>query len=320
MERMAVGMSEGMVNIEAAQVDLPADLALARDRFLTYVRLERSLAENTASSYRLDVTRYLCVLAQRGITDVGEARAEDVSALIQGLSELGLASSSVARNLTAVRTFHRFLLADGAVEADPTEHLTPPKVTRKLPSVLSVVELERLLLVPDVESPLGLRDRALLEVLYGAGLRVSELTGLARSQLLFDVEVVRVFGKGSKERMVPIGRTAMTWTTRYLDEARPQLALPLSGETVFLNHRGKGLSRMGVWKLLRGYVQQAGITTKVSPHTLRHSFATHLLEGGADLRAVQEMLGHSDISTTQIYTHVDREYLREVHRTFHPRG
>ena len=226
----------------------------------------------------------------------------------------------MARNLTAVRVFHRFLQTEGITGGDPTEHLKPPRLGRKLPTVLNVFEVERLMAEPNTETALGIRDRAMLEVLYGAGLRVSELTDLVRSNLLFELEVVRVVGKGSRERVVPIGSEAEAWTSRYLDEARAQLASLKSGDTVFLNWRGGRLSRMGVWKLLKRHARQAGIEKDVSPHTLRHSFATHLLEGGADLRAVQEMLGHADISTTQIYTHVDREYLREVHRTFHPRA
>lgn len=288
-------------------------------RFLDHLGLERGLAENTVEAYRRDLDRYLTLLTARGGSGPADASQEEVSALLSLLGDLGLEASSVARNLTAVRMYHRFLRAEGLTERDPTEHLKPPKPGRKLPSVLNIYEVERLMAEPDWETPLGLRDRALLEVLYGAGLRVSELIGLERFHLLFDLEVVRVIGKGSRERVVPIGSESEVWVTRYLEQVRPELARPGSGNTVFLNWRGGRLSRMGVWKLLRQYVQKAGIEKVVSPHTLRHSFATHLLEGGADLRAVQEMLGHVDISTTQIYTHVDREYLKEVHRTFHPR-
>ncbi len=289
-------------------------------RFLDYLGLERGLAENTVEAYRRDLDRYLTLLTARGASGPADASQEEVSALLRLLGDLGLEASSVARNLTAVRMYHRFLQAEGLVERDPTEHLKPPKPGRKLPSVLNIYEVERLMAEPDWETPLGLRDRALLEVLYGAGLRVSELIGLERSHLLFDLEVVRVIGKGSRERVVPIGSESEVWVMRYLEQVRPGLAGPGSGNTVFLNWRGGRLSRMGVWKLLRQYVQKTGIEKAVSPHTLRHSFATHLLEGGADLRAVQEMLGHVDIATTQIYTHVDREYLKEVHRTFHPRA
>jgi integrase/recombinase XerD len=289
-------------------------------RFLDHLRLERGLAENTALAYERDLGRYLTALTGRGVCDPRDASQEDVSGLLRILRDVGLEASSAARNLTAIRMFHRFLLTEGVTDRDPTEHLKPPKAGRRLPAVLGVQEVERLVGKPDVESPLGLRDRALLETLYGAGLRVSELIGLERSQLLFDLGVVRVLGKGGRERLVPVGSEAQRWVTRYLEDVRPDLAKSSSGDTVFLNWRGGKLSRMGVWKILKGYVRAAGIDKKTSPHTLRHSFATHLLEGGAGLRAVQEMLGHADISTTQIYTHVDREYLKEVHRTFHPRA
>jgi integrase/recombinase XerD len=289
-------------------------------RFLDHVRLERGLSENTGTSYRRDLERYLTVLEARTVSRPEAASQDDVSGLLDLLSELGLAASSVARNLTAVRMFHKFLLSEGIADADPTEHLQPPKPGRKLPSVLSVEEVEQLMAAPDTDSALGTRDRAMLEMLYGAGLRVSELIGLAQTHLLFDLDVVRVIGKGSRERVVPVGSAAQQWTIRYLRDIRPSLVKPGSGNTVFLNFRGGQLSRMGIWKLLRGYVKAVGLQGDVSPHTLRHSFATHLLEGGADLRAVQEMLGHADIATTQIYTHVDRDYLREVHRTFHPRA
>ncbi len=289
-------------------------------RFLDYVVLERGLSENTVGAYERDLTRYLILLSDCGIESIGDVTQDEVAALLQLLSEMGLEASSVARNLAAVRMFHRFLLSEGIASHDPTEHLKPPKLGRKLPSVLNVHEVERLMAAPDVEKPLGLRDRALLEILYGAGLRVSELIGLSRSDLLLEVEVIRVFGKGGKERVVPIGTEGIQWVATYLNNVCPRLAKPNSDNEVFLNFRGGKLSRMGIWKLLRKYVEAAGIERGVSPHTMRHSFATHLLEGGADLRAVQEMLGHADISTTQIYTHVDREYLKEVHRTFHPRS
>ena len=296
------------------------ELQEAQRRFLDFVRLERGLAEHTVEAYRRDLDRYLMLLTAQGACGVGDASQADVLALLRLLGDLGLEASSVARNLTAVRMYHRFLQAEGLAKRDPTEHLNPPRPGRKLPVVLNIFEVERLMAEPDWETPLGLRDRALLEVLYGAGLRVSELTGLERSHMLFSLEVVRVVGKGSRERVVPIGSESEVWVTRYLEQVRPELTRPGSEDVVFLNWRGGRLSRMGVWKLLRQYVRKAGIEKRVSPHTLRHSFATHLLEGGADLRAVQEMLGHVDIATTQIYTHVDREYLKEVHRTFHPRA
>ena len=289
-------------------------------QFLNLIQLERGLSIHTVSAYRQDIERYLRLLTSIGISQFGQVSHTHVSELLGLLADLGLEASSVARNLTAIRMFHRFLVSEGLMDHNPTEHLKPPKLGRKLPEVLNIQEIESLLGEPDVETDLGHRDRALLETLYGTGLRVSELLDLRQSQLLFDIEVVRVFGKGSRERVVPIGSQAESWLTSYFEQVRPNLAKPVSQDYVFLNWRGGKLSRMGVWKLLRQYVQKAGILKKVSPHTLRHSFATHLLEGGADLRALQEMLGHVDISTTQIYTHVDREYLKEVHQTFHPRS
>ncbi|MFT5366387.1 MAG: integrase/recombinase XerD [Candidatus Latescibacterota bacterium] len=303
-----------------ASIEIAPLLMDALRQFLDHVGLERGLADNTTEAYERDLTRYLEVLTDLGIFSVEDISQKDVSVLLNLLTEMGLEASSVARNLTAVRMFHRFLVAEEFVHNDPTEHLKPPKLGRKLPSVLNIYEIERLMLATDLETPLGIRDRALLEILYGAGVRVSELTSLSRSDLFFDMEVIRVFGKGSRERVVPIGSEGIEWVTTYLNNIRPTLVKPDTGNEVFLNFRGGKLSRMGVWKILRQYVGIAGIEKKVSPHTMRHSFATHLLEGGADLRAVQEMLGHADISTTQIYTHVDREYLKEVHKTFHPRA
>ena len=236
------------------------------------------------------------------------------------LKDLGLAPASIRRNVSSVRTYFRYLLADGHVVRDPSERLETPKRWRSLPDVLSVEEVNRLLASPSLDEPLTFRDRALLELAYGAGLRVSEWITLAVRDVLFEEGLVRVFGKGSKERLVPIGRSAIGAVAIYLRELRPRLERGEGKGILILNARGRPLTRMGAWKILRHHVEKAQITKHVSPHTLRHSFATHLLEGGADLRAVQEMLGHADISTTQIYTHVDREYLRAVHKQFHPRG
>ena len=297
-----------------------AEIQNAIDMFVDYLLLEKGLADNTLHAYRLDIDRYASLLASQETDRLADISQREVASLLQLLAEFGLEASSVARNLTAIRMFHRFLLDEGLMELDPTEHISPPKANRKLPHALSISEMERLLESPDLDTPLGIRDRALLEMMYGAGLRVSEVLALEISNLMFELGVVRVIGKGNRERIVPIGNQAMQWVNRYTDEVRHDLATPGSDRKCFLNFRGQPLSRMGVWKLLRGYVLKAEIGGKVSPHTLRHSFATHLLEGGADLRAVQEMLGHADISTTQIYTHVDREYLMEVHQTFHPRA
>ncbi len=299
---------------------IPEFLSDPLRRFLDHVRLEKGLSDNSIEAYERDLVRYLGIVIDRGITTVEAIRAKDVSEFVRTLDDIGLAPSSVARSLTAVRVFHAFLVTEGIVDDNPTENQRPPKIGRKLPEVLTVEEMSALLDQPNRETDLGLRDRALLEMMYGVGLRVSEAVDLQTGRLLFDIGVVRVFGKGSKERLVPVGKQAQSWVRRYLTVARPEIARPDSPSNTFLNFRGGRLSRMGVYKVLRKHVLAAGIGKAVSPHTMRHSFATHLLEGGADLRAVQEMLGHADISTTQIYTHIDREYLKEVHRTFHPRA
>jgi integrase/recombinase XerD len=222
--------------------------------------------------------------------------------------------------VSALRTYYRFLLSEGHVTKDPSERLETPRGWRSLPEVLTVDEIDKLLAAPSLDDPFVFRDRAMLELAYGAGLRVSEWIGLALRDVMLDELLVRVFGKGGKERLVPIGGKAVGAVAVYLRELRPRLEKGRGRGVLFLNARGEPLTRMGAWKVLRKHVERAGIEKAVTPHTLRHSFATHLLEGGADLRAVQEMLGHADISTTQIYTHVDREYLRSVHRQYHPRS
>ncbi len=299
---------------------LRGEMAILLEKFLDYIEIERGLALNTVDAYLRDVGRYLGFLSGRGIESPSLASQRDVEEFLHGLYECGLEMSSIARNLSAISTFHRFLFDEELAPSDPTEHLESPRLPRRLPSVLSPFEIERMIEGADLSTPLGIRDRAIMEFLYATGVRVSELISIRVSDLFFDSGVVRVFGKGAKERLVPIGEKAIAASERYLSEVRPLLAKGGSADVLFLNFRGRPLSRMGVWKIIRSYARSAGVEGKVSPHTLRHSFATHLLEGGADLRAVQEMLGHADIATTQIYTHVDREYLKDVHRTFHPRG
>lgn len=289
-------------------------------RFLDHLGVERGLSQNTREAYRNDLWRYFAFLENQNVVDVAHISRTEVTRFIRFLTELGMASSSVARNLSAIRMFHRFLIEENVTETDPTIDIEPPKRERHLPMVLEIQEIEKLLEQPDTREPIGIRDRALLEFLYATGMRVSESISIAISQLHFEEKLVRVIGKGNKERIVPIGEIALEWVRRYLREVRPQWVKPgRSGDVLFLSVRGRPLTRYAVWKMLRFYVTQAGIQKPVSPHTLRHSFATHLLEGGADLRSVQELLGHADISTTQIYTHLDREYLREVIFTFHPR-
>ena len=289
-------------------------------QFINYLQVERGLAANTLMAYERDLRRYLGFLGDKGIREPDQINPSDITELISVLHSVGLVSTSTARNLTAIRMFHHFLVGEGLTRKDPTENLSLPKRPTKLPTVLDQSEIEILLEQPDVSTPMGLRDRALLEFLYATGVRVSESISIKQSDLFFDQEIVRVFGKGSKERIVPIGKKAIDYVQKYQAQVRMGLARKgRSRDVLFLNRWGKPTCRMGVWKILKAYATQAGIKKTVSPHTIRHSFATHLSEGGADLRAVQEMLGHASITTTQIYTHLDREYLKEVHRQFHPR-
>lgn len=281
--------------------------------------LEEGASPRTIEAYRRDVLRCTAFLREHGVQSVDAITPGLLREFVFSLKDLGLAGSSIRRNISALRTWYRVLMAEGLVRQDPTERLDPPQRFRTLPEVLSVDEITRLLAAPALDERLAFRDRAMLELAYGAGLRVSEWIGLATRDVLLEDGLVRVLGKGNKERLVPIGRTAIGAVAVYLRELRPQLERGAGQGYLFLNGQGHPLTRMGAWKILRKYVDLAGIEKPVSPHTLRHSFATHLLEGGADLRAVQEMLGHADIATTQIYTHVDREYLRTVHRQFHPR-
>ncbi len=298
----------------------PVLRAFLLERFADFLALERGTSPRTSEAYLRDVTRLAAFAVAKGAPTPVDMTARLLRAYVYHLKDLGLAPASIRRNVSASRTYFRFLLADGHVVRDPTERLETPKRWRTLPEVLTVGEVKTLLESPTVDDPLYFRDRALLEAAYGAGLRVSEWISIGTRDVLLGEGLVRVFGKGAKERLVPIGRTAVGALAIYLRELRPRLERGAGRGTLFLNARGEPLSRMGAWKILRRYVERAGLTKHVSPHTLRHSFATHLLEGGADLRAVQEMLGHADISTTQIYTHVDREYLRQVHRQYHPRG
>ena len=290
------------------------------ERFADFLALEKGSAGRTQEAYARDVKRFIdFAIAKRAAAplDVTPKLLRDY---IYQMKDLGLSPASIRRNVSAVRSYFKFLMGDGHVVRDPSERLDTPQRWRSLPEVLTVAEIQKLLAAPTMDDPLYFRDRAMLELAYGAGLRVSEWIGIGVKDVLFDDGLVRVFGKGSKERLVPIGRGAIGALAIYAREQRPNLEKGSGKGRLFLNARGEPLSRMGAWKILRKYVQRSGITKSVSPHTLRHSFATHLLEGGADLRAVQEMLGHADISTTQIYTHVDREYLRKVHTRYHPRA
>jgi len=306
--------------VSASALDPAVARAFLVERYQDYLSLEQGSSPRTLEAYLRDVERFATYATVRGAATPTDVDARALREFVYHLKDLGLAPASIRRNVSAVRGYFRFLLAEGLVVRDPSERLETPKRWRSLPEVLSVSDVERLLAAPSLDEPLAFRDRALLELAYGAGLRVSEWITIGVRDLLLEDSLVRVFGKGSKERLVPIGRTAVGAVAVYLRELRPRLESGAGEGILFLNARGQPLTRMGAWKILRKYVERAGIEKHVSPHTLRHSFATHLLEGGADLRAVQEMLGHADISTTQIYTHVDREYLRSVHRQYHPRA
>jgi integrase/recombinase XerD len=294
-------------------------------RYLHFLSLEKNASPNTLASYKLDVTRYVRFLEGLNVQDLRSVRSDQVSRFLLQLRERGLSPRSVNRSFSAIKGFHKFLVLEGVAPSDPTEAIIPPRLGRALPDVLTQDEVDAILAqpkaIPQDHRALWVRDRALLETLYATGMRVSELITLRQSDLLADQGLVRVFGKGSKERMVPIGHSALRWISRYRSECRPLLLKRRGTNNVlFLNARGTPMTRMAVWKIVQTYARRSEVGKEVHPHTFRHSFATHLLEGGADLRAVQEMLGHSDISTTQVYTHIDREYLKEVHRTFHPRG
>lgn len=289
--------------------------------YLTILRFEKNLSDNTINSYQNDIHKFLTFCMDNNITDLNEVTAEHLSKYFELQRKEGKDSATSARYMSSIKGFFEYLLDNNYVEVNPTEKLSSVKKSRKLPPVLSVQEIEMILNSPNTNDLIGLRDKAILELFYSSGLRVSELINLKISDLFFNDEVIRVFGKGSKERVVPIGSSAIKWVSEYLLKVRPSLEKKNKSQNyVFLNKRGSKLSRMWIWKIVEKYSKKAGIEKEIHPHTFRHSFATHLLEGGADLRAVQEMLGHADISTTQIYTHINRDYIKQVHKDHHPRG
>ncbi len=289
--------------------------------FEDYLHFERGLAQRTVGAYLGDVSALVEHLVEQGSTHPGQVDHGDLREYLFSMKDRGLAPSSIRRSLSSIRAYFRFLVEEGVTAEDPTERLESPLAGRPLPKVLSRQETERLLEAPSTDHPSHWRDRAILELLYATGMRVSELTGLSVRDLDLEGRWCLVRGKGARERMVPFGEAAGTALRRYLGVYRPDVDRGESGGRLFLNRQGRPLSRMGVWTVVREAARRAGLEKRgVSPHVLRHTFATHLLEGGADLATVQELLGHADISTTQIYTHVDREYLRDVHRRFHPRS
>jgi len=294
--------------------------AFALEQFEDYLALEAGHSPHTVAAYGRDIARLVAFAYADGAREPSGVTPELLSRFVFHLKDLGLEATSIRRQVSATRTYFRFLVGEGQLRQDPAERLQTPKRWRTLPSVLSVAEIEALLDAPNTDKPLGWRDRSLLEAAYATGARVSEVVGLGVSDVHFDDALLKLFGKGGKERLVPVGRRALGAVAVYLRQVRPNLDRGRSRGRLFLNARGGPLSRVGAWGIIRHAAVAAGLAKRVTPHTLRHSFATHLLEGGADLRAVQEMLGHSDLATTQIYTHVDRDYLKSVHKQFHPRA
>jgi integrase/recombinase XerD len=290
------------------------------EQFRDYLALEAGHSRHTVESYLRDVQRLVAYATEQGRTSPDDVTAASLREFVYALKDAGLAPASIHRQISALRTYYRFLVGEGHAKTNPTERLESPKRWRTLPTVLTVQEIERLVDAPSADEPLGKRDRALLELAYATGARVSELVGMKTQDVFHEDRIARLFGKGSKQRLVPVGRRALGAVALYSNSVRPTLDRGKSRGVLFLNARGGPLSRVGAWGIIKDAAQRAGITKRVSPHTLRHTFATHLLEGGADLRAVQEMLGHADLATTQIYTHVDRDYLRSVHRKYHPRA
>ncbi|WP_172369443.1 site-specific tyrosine recombinase XerD [Sporosarcina jiandibaonis] len=294
----------------------------ALEDYLHFLKIERQLAANTISSYRRDLMDYIDFIDKSKIGSIDAVTRQNIIGYLQMMKDEGKSARTVSRHISSIRSFHQFLLREKVATNDPTVHIELPKIEQKLPRVLSLEEVGRLIDAPDQSKPQGIRDTALLEMLYGTGMRVSELINLDLDNIHLTMGFVRVFGKGGKERIIPLGNKAIQSCTSYINEARPRFIEKLSSpqEALFVNMRGGRLTRQGCWKLLKAHALSVNIQKKMTPHILRHSFATHLIENGADLRAVQEMLGHADISTTQIYTHVSRTRLKEVYVKFHPRA
>ena len=288
--------------------------------YLHYLTIERGLSLNTRKSYERDLAQYLHFLEEKKITAWQDVDRFIVISYLEKMHDEKKASATVTRMITSLRRFHQFLRQERITDHDPMQHIDTPKKAQKLPSTLSLKEVERLIEAPDTTKNLGIRDRAILEVMYATGMRVSELIGLKLSDLHLSLGLVQTIGKGDKERIIPLGDYAIQWLERYLDEVRPLLVKDATEVHVFVNNHGSGLSRQGIWKNLKQLVRDAGITKEVTPQTLRHSFATHLRENGADLRTVQELLGHADISTTQIYTHITKKRMTDVYKQHFPRA
>ncbi|MFO7569210.1 MAG: site-specific tyrosine recombinase XerD [Smithellaceae bacterium] len=290
------------------------------NRYAHYLLIEKGVAENTLEAYGRDLKRHLAFLEEKAVMDFRQVTSRMVIEYLVRIKEEGLSANSMNRSLAALRGFYNYLLQEKGISETPLTNIELAKVWMRLPDTLSKEEMNQLLSQPGDQTPVGLRDSAMLELLYATGLRVSELIALTMNSINWQVGFLTVMGKGSKERVVPIGKTAYDSVRRYVDEARPKMTKGKITDVLFLNRFAGALSRQGVWKIILLYAKKAGLQKNIHPHTFRHSFASHLLEGGADLRTVQVMLGHADISTTQIYTHVTRERLKETHEKYHPRG
>ena len=307
---------------EENKAEISKEILKYINKYKRFISLEKGLSDNTTVSYMTDLKKFATFLAVQNISKIQNCSEKTIEQYLVFLNdEMEISVSSRARHLSTLRCFFGFLADNEIIEEVPTDRIDMPSITRKLPDVLTIDEIDLIINQIDTKSPSGLRDRAILELLYAAGLRCSELTEVQTKNISFKNKIVRVLGKGGKERLVPVGDIAIKWMQSYKTKERPRfMKNNKSMEYFFLSMRGNKLSRMALWNLINKYSEKAELNKKVHPHTFRHSFATHLLEGGADLRSVQEMLGHSDISTTQIYTHVDSDYLKEIHKTFHPRG
>ena len=290
------------------------------EQFLDYVSLERGLSKNTRMAYADDISRFLDDLAKKGVTSLNDVTRKQILDHLMSEKARGLCANSLSRHLVSLKVFFRYLVQEGLLGVNVAETMDSPKIWKMLPSVLTPKEIDRLLDAPNLKKPLGIRNRAMIELFYASGLRVSEMAGLQRSDLHFDEHFIRCIGKGRKERVVPVGDSAIQWVRRYLKEVRPLLTPGDHEQAVFLSNRHQPISRKTIWDMIKKCARDAGITKTVYPHSLRHSFASHLLANGAELRIIQEMLGHADIATTQIYTHVDPDRLKGVHHQFHPRA
>lgn len=294
-------------------------MKLLINEFMNHLSVERGLAKNTLLAYGRDLEKYTEYLTGQGVKSQAQIKREHVSNFMFDLKKHGMSATSICRHLAAVKMFHRFLVRENLTKEDPTTLVETPKLWKRVPAVLTQPEIDSMLTAASGRKPQDVRDQAILEIFYGCGLRVSELADLKTTSVNYDVGFVRAVGKGSKERIIPVGKKAVEALQKYLLKARPQLLNKKTSEALFLSRLGARMSRQSLWSVIKLYAKKANIKKTIKPHTLRHTFATHLLQHGADLRSVQEMLGHSDISTTQIYTHVDKEHLKNVHKEFHPR-